>query len=183
MKVKKLHCPSCGASIRIKKGQEMLSCPYCDSTIVVQDVIPRERVSKHVTEITIPSQIPVEFATEHIKRSCSGVIVSLAISLLIGVGALVFFLSKSSDIGKALQDPIGSLTGGGIPVTMEFGGPGMGAGYFQDPEHICVGPEGNIFIGEYEIGKIQIFDSEGYFLDQWNFGKSDEIYLKSMALS
>jgi len=183
MNIKKLNCPSCGASIKVKKDQEMISCPYCDSTIVVQDEIPRERVSKHITEITNTSQIPVEFATESIKRSCSGVVISLAISLLFGIGILVFFLINSSDVDKMLEDPIGSLTGGGIPVILEFGGPGMGAGYFQEPEHICVGPEGNIYVGEFETGKIQIFDNEGNFLDQWNFGKSDEIYLRSMALS
>lgn len=180
MKIRDLNCPSCGASLKIKKDQEMLSCPYCGSTVMVtKSTFPKES-SDHTLEINavLPPMI------ESSRRSCTRTIVSVTIFLLIGLGALIFFFSKSPDIRKTLQGPILAITGGSaVPVVLEFGEEGMGAGYFQTPSHICVDTQGNIYVGDRKTGRIQIFDPEGNYTGQWNFGESDDISLYSMALT
>ncbi|MEN8208429.1 MAG: hypothetical protein ABFR50_04175 [Candidatus Fermentibacteria bacterium] len=187
MKIKKFDCPSCGASLKIKKGQEMLTCPYCDSTVMVPKAASPDSPSVHTPSHTpIPSSIQLSeiLNTQKIGRSCSRTIISVAVSLLLGIGALVFFLINSSDMKEVLEGPIATITGGSsIPVVLEFGGEGMGAGYFQDPECVCVDSEGNLYVGECKTGRIQMFDSDGNYTGQWSYGESDDSYLYSMALS
>ncbi|NOQ23481.1 MAG: hypothetical protein GQ565_12660 [Candidatus Aegiribacteria sp.] len=181
MKIKNFDCPSCGASLKIKKGQEMLSCPYCDSTVMVSRSISSDESSGH-TPTTIRPQVILD--AESIHRSWSRTIVSVVIFLLIGFSTLIFSLLQSSDAKEMLQGTISTITGeSAVPVVLEFGGEGMGAGYFQDPVQICVDPQGNIYVGDHETGRIQIFDPGGNHTGQWDFNKSDDVYLRSMALS
>ena len=187
MKIKNFDCPSCGASVKIKKGEDMITCPYCDSTVIVPKSsshdIPSGFTPVHTPETT-PFQPPVILDVERIRRSCSRTIVSIAISLFIGLGSLVFVLTNSSDVRELLKGPIAAITGeSAIPVVLEFGGEGLGAGYFQDPENVCVDSQGNIYIGENRTGRIQIFDSAGNYSGQWSYGEPDDFYLYSMALS
>ena len=187
MKIKNFKCPSCGASLKIKKDQDMLSCPYCDSTVMVPKSASPDKPSSPApshSPITTSYQLSEILDTDRIRRSCSRTIISVAISLVLGVGALVIFLMNSSNIGEILKGPISAITGGAaIPVVLEFGGEGMGAGYFQDPVQICVDPQGNIYVGEQKTGRIQIFDEEGNYTGQLIYAEPDEFYLYSMALS
>ena len=187
MKIKNFKCPSCGASLKIKKDQSMLSCPYCDSTVMVPKSASPDKPSSPApshSPITTSYQLSEIMDTDRIRRSCSRTIISTAVSLLIGLGVLVFFLMNSSDIGEILKGPIAAITGGSaIPVVLEFGGEGMGAGYFQDPEGLCVDSQGNIYVGESHTGRIQIFDSAGNYTGQWIYAEPDEFYLYSMAIS
>ena len=187
MKIKNFKCPSCGASVKVKKGEDMLTCPYCDSTIMVPkstSPVTPSSPAPGLPPTTTSYQLSEIMDTEGIRRSCSRTIVSVAVSLLLGLGALVFFLTNSSGVREMLEGPISAITGeSAVPVVLEFGGEGMGAGYFQDPEAVCVDSQGNIYVGEFETGKIQIFDSAGNYTGQWSFGEPDEVYLYSMALS
>lgn len=171
MRIRNFDCPSCGASLKIKKGQETLSCPYCDSTVIVPDSISSDGSSGRTPE-TMPVPPSVILDAGNIKKSCSTTIISVVLFIVLGVGAFVFYLAGPAGIG-----------GSAIPVVLEFGGPGMGAGYFQKPQQICVDTRGNIFVGDYETGRIQTFDIDGNYTGQWNFSVSDDIYLRSMALS
>ncbi len=187
MKIKNFKCPSCGASLKIKKDQDMLSCPYCDSTVMVPKSASPVRPSVHAPDpapIASSFQLPEILNVQRIGRSCTRTIISMAVSLLLGLGVLVFFLMNSSDIGEILKGPIAAITGdSAIPVVLEFGGEGMGVGYFQDPVQICVDQQGNIYVGEKKTSRIQIFDEEGNYTAQWIYAEPDEFHLYSMALS
>jgi hypothetical protein len=50
---------------------------------------------------------------------------------------------------------------------LEFGSEGIGAGQFKDARSIGLDGAGHIFVGEYEGGRIQVFDSAGKFLKTW----------------
>jgi hypothetical protein len=50
---------------------------------------------------------------------------------------------------------------------LEFGSEGIGAGQFKDARSIGVDAAGHIFVGEYEGGRIQVFDAGGKFLKTW----------------
>lgn len=182
MKIRNFSCPSCGASLKVDEGQKTLSCPYCDSTVIVPEHMSGDDVEEWKGTFTAESvQTP---ARTYTGKSCSTVLVSLIIFIVMAAGGLVFWLASSNRLKEALQGPIAAVTGGpDIPVVMEFGGEGMRAGYFQDAEHVRVDPQGNIYVGEFSSGRIQTFDPQGNYTGQWNIGKSDQIYLHSMDLS
>jgi NHL repeat. len=50
---------------------------------------------------------------------------------------------------------------------MEFGSEGIGPGMFTSASSIAVDGSGRIYVGEYDDGRIQVFDPEGKFITQW----------------
>jgi DNA-binding beta-propeller fold protein YncE/DNA-directed RNA polymerase subunit RPC12/RpoP len=67
-------------------------------------------------------------------------------------------------------------------MTLSFGGEGVGPGLFSDARYVAIDPtNGNILVGEYTGGRIQVFDSAGKFLTQWQVGNSKTI-LRDMAI-
>jgi ribosomal protein L7/L12 len=50
---------------------------------------------------------------------------------------------------------------------LEFGSEGIGAGQFKDARSIGLDGAGHIFVGEYDGGRIQVFDADGKFLKTW----------------
>jgi DNA-directed RNA polymerase subunit RPC12/RpoP len=52
-------------------------------------------------------------------------------------------------------------------VALTFGAEGTGPGRFTDARHIAVDGEGNIYVGEYSDGRIQVFDPLGDFISLW----------------
>jgi streptogramin lyase len=68
-----------------------------------------------------------------------------------------------------------------VTEVLSFGEPGTGAGAFDDPRHIAVDGEGNIYIGEWSAHRVQVFDSEGDFVTQFSVGENDAI-LVAMAV-
>jgi ribosomal protein L7/L12/DNA-directed RNA polymerase subunit RPC12/RpoP len=67
-------------------------------------------------------------------------------------------------------------------LAMTFGGEGSGAGLFSDARLLAVDPQnGNIAVAEAETGRIQVFDSAGKFLTQWNAGEKAQ-YMEDMDI-
>lgn len=62
---------------------------------------------------------------------------------------------------------------------MSFGREGIGPGMFTDARALAVDGSGNIYVGEYSSGRVQVFDPAGKFVTQWTIGENN--YLKSMA--
>lgn len=50
---------------------------------------------------------------------------------------------------------------------LKFGGEGNGAGKFKDNRVVAVDGNGRIYSGDYQGGKIQVFDAGGKFITQW----------------
>jgi ribosomal protein L7/L12/outer membrane protein assembly factor BamB len=69
------------------------------------------------------------------------------------------------------------------PATLDlsFGGEGNAPGLFQDPRHVAVDSQGNIFIGEYSSGQVQVFNEEGEFITLWSL-PGDNPVLYGMAV-
>lgn len=184
MKIRDFDCPSCGASLHVEKGKKTLSCPYCDSTVIVPDsMIEREDAGWAPAEPSVPPTVIVD--TSAARRSCSSVIISLVVFIIGIAAAVVFWVMRSEEVKEALREPLAAVTGGGggVPVVLEFGGEGMRAGFFQDARHICVDREGNIYVAEYNEGKVQLFDPDGTYTGQWEVAKAEEVYIQGMDLS
>jgi sugar lactone lactonase YvrE len=69
-------------------------------------------------------------------------------------------------------------------VTLAFGNEGTGPGYFTDARFVSVDNNGHIFVGEFNGGRVQVFDDNGKYLTQWKAtgeGTGD-IYLSGMSV-
>jgi outer membrane protein assembly factor BamB/DNA-directed RNA polymerase subunit RPC12/RpoP len=107
-------------------------------------------------------------------------IVAITVGLIIiGVTIAIFLLVSNSTSGGA-NFSYGSYGNArvnearGIPAEskladeiLKFGGEGNGAGKFTDNRHVAVDGDGRIYSGDYQGGKIQVFDSTGKYLTQW----------------
>jgi DNA-binding beta-propeller fold protein YncE len=89
------------------------------------------------------------------------------VAMVAGVAPL--FMSKAREPRSN-----SSVPGGGTrpepsiaTVTLKFGSEGIGPGMFTDARSIAVDGAGNIYVGEYSGGRIQVFDSNGKFVTQW----------------
>jgi hypothetical protein len=58
-------------------------------------------------------------------------------------------------------------------LELSFGEEGQGPGMFTDSRFISVDQAGNIYVGDFEDGRVQIFDSQGGFLRQINIGDTN----------
>jgi DNA-binding beta-propeller fold protein YncE len=60
-------------------------------------------------------------------------------------------------------------------VLLNFGSEGIGPGMFTDARSIAVDGVGRIYVGEYNGGRIQVFDADGKFVTQWTIGDRQTI--------
>lgn len=59
-----------------------------------------------------------------------------------------------------------------------WGQKGSGPGEFEDPHGISIDSQGRLFVADRDNRRIQIFDQEGNFLDQWKqFGRPSGVYI------
>lgn len=75
--------------------------------------------------------------------------------------------------------PVATPTPRLATVLFKFGDSGTGPGYFNDARSIAVDGAGNIYVGEYQGGRIQVFDAGGKFITQWSIG--EKTILRGMA--
>lgn len=111
--------------------------------------------------------------------------ITLALSLgtivVLGVG-LVFLSMPGSSSDHSVSTPAAGTEGSGFARQVRaFGSEGSGPGRFTDARHIGTDGAGNIYVGEYGSGRVQMFDPAGTFLTQWNVG--EDFPVRSMAVS
>lgn len=156
------------------------TCPYCGSSVIV----PSELFSGSRTVPHKITGLPITLNTGHIGKLFSRIILSIVLITLLTGGIVFFFAMKTRSVIESSMDTYKTITGSsGLPVVLEFGGTGMGAGLFQNAKYIAVDANGHIYIGESDTGRIQVFDKNGLYITQWNFGDPDDHYLHSMAAS
>jgi tRNA A-37 threonylcarbamoyl transferase component Bud32/streptogramin lyase len=63
---------------------------------------------------------------------------------------------------------------------ISIGGEGTGPGLFTDARSVGLDEAGRIYVGEYEGGRVQVFDAKGKFLTQWFADR--EFPLRGMAV-
>lgn len=170
-----LDCPSCGASIKVRREASSVICKYCGSSVMV----PAHLAGSYRSSSAVP-------AKGNSYGKTVAILTMTAIFLVIGIGAFVFYLTGAE--GKMVSQVSGDAAVPYEPaaelVVMEFGGPGTGSGYFTDPRGISVDSRGNIYVGERESGRIQVFDRNGCFNHQWSFAdKEEEKFLSAMSCS
>ena len=128
------------------------------------------------------------------KLSSDGVVLmTLGLAGVVGGPAAEDSFNAPSDVLVAPDGVIYVLDGhgeGGNNRVVQFtpdgrfvrswgtGGPGPAAGELSDPHAIAMDSQGRIFVGDRRNIRIQIFDRNGRFLEQWShFGPPSSIYI------
>lgn len=61
---------------------------------------------------------------------------------------------------------------------LEWGTTGSGEGEFSTPHDLAMDSQGRLFVGDRGNSRIQIFDQDGTFIDEWShFGRPSGIYI------
>ncbi len=169
-----LDCPSCGTSVKARRGVASVTCQYCGNSVMVPE---------HLAGSSGVS----EYGNVH-GRSCGRVIlaiVAVSILLVIGVGVFVYTMVGKAEDGVVELSALVSAPYESAPneelVLMEFGGTGTDPGYFTDPNAIVVDNHGNIYVGERETCRVQVFDNAGNFITQWFFPGGEGTLLRAMS--
>jgi len=63
-------------------------------------------------------------------------------------------------------------------LLLSWGSKGTGPGQFALPHNVCVDSKGRVYVADRTNGRIEIFNSEGGFLDQWmGFASPNKVYV------
>jgi streptogramin lyase len=168
-------CPKCGAPVTYDPNiTRTARCAYCESQLAVPNQYQPAQVIRPVA-INISPQV----ASGARKIFSAILIIPILIVVFVFVIILAVFGMINSTIRSVtapLRNPGLTKPGGARTVdaanafasmVLEFGEEGIGPGMMTDARSIAVDGQGNIYIGEYSGGRIQVFDSTGRFLRQW----------------
>ncbi len=68
--------------------------------------------------------------------------------------------------------PAATPTPGFASLATKFGDQGINPGFFNDARSLALDGAGNIYVADYQGGRVQAFDTSGKFLTQWNAGNA-----------
>jgi len=185
------HCPTCGASLPVPDAPSV-RCEYCGSNVLVPAAYRAEKkpelgsispqVMVHVSSAS--SEIPVSSG----RGPLAGIIIFIVVASIVcvtiaGILSAAGVLTTGMLFGNVIEEastqvavsmptsvvkgPTETPSPTPVPplsVELIFGGEGSGAGKFDDPRYIAIDPDGNIFVADYQDGRIQKFDPSGKFL-------------------
>lgn len=130
-----------------------------------------------------PIQVPVARASSRVGCLVGCFVTGLvlfivAVTLIPIFGSAIPLMMQSQGMPEALQTALPEIITQMpevIPTVhhfaeerLNFGGEGTGAGLFTDPRAIAINPKsGNIYVADYQGGRVQAFDANGKFITQW----------------
>jgi hypothetical protein len=166
--IQSLDCPSCGGPLDYNAGNgATIRCPFCSNSVIVPEQLRAPKVD------AIRQQ-----ATSSNPRYLYLVLIIVAIAFSVSIGFFAFRSSgRAPTSTQQLSVPLPSTSKpphiekpkatGFASVAFTFGSEGIGPGLFKDARSIALDSAGNIYVGEYGGGRIQVFDAEGKFVTQW----------------
>lgn len=186
-------CPKCGAPISYEPnafGSGNIKCAYCQSQL---------SLPHHGHPARIISQIDINVgphvAATAKKAAWVMVLIPLLIVVLIVGGVLAGVFGALAPLMRSTNRatspgvapggaPLGSKSGDPANAfareVLKFGSEGIGPGMMTDARSIGVDGNGNIYVGEYLGGRVQVFDANGNFVTQWMVDR--KMPLRGMAV-
>jgi len=169
--MKTFDCPKCGAPISYEPDAlgGNVRCAYCQSQLALPE---------HGRPARIISQIDIN-VSPHITATATKwlwflILVPIVIVVIVigGVFGALAPLMRSAGVSKpSSTSPFGSKAGDPANSfaheVLSFGSEGIGPGMMKDARSIAVDGQGRIYVGEYQGGRIQVFDASGKFITQW----------------
>ncbi|MBN1433900.1 NHL repeat-containing protein [Candidatus Fermentibacterales bacterium] len=175
---REFKCTSCGADLQYFGNDSAITCNYCGSVVIVpKELRQAERDDKGIETYTELATGTVQAATAA-RKSCASAMVGAAVLLVAVAGVVVFLISHQGE--KVLSGVADSVTRGDVSVVLELGGEGPGPGRFMDPRAIAVQGDDYVYVGDYETGRVQVFDTDGEYVSQWTV-EDEHTYMTSLA--
>ena len=168
-------CPKCGAPVSYDPGITTTAhCVYCQSQLAVPDEL-RGQPARVISQIDI--QIGPQIAATASKAIWLVVLIPIFIVVIV-LAAVFGAISRVTKSLSPLTNPVASRRGPGgsrtgdpanafASTVLKFGSEGIGPGMMTDARSIATDGKGNIYVGEYSGGRIQVFDANGSFITQW----------------
>lgn len=174
------QCPKCGAPVSYERdvvGANLTAkCSYCNSALSV----PTAMRPAQVINIDLRNTASGARVVKWILLIVLVPVIGLVIGAIALGGFMVPLFRNTPAVNKnPLTSPRGPNGGRAIPpgskdssptfatLAFKFGEEGIGPGMFKDARSIALDGSGNIYVGEYIGGRIQVFDSTGKFTTQW----------------
>lgn len=173
-------CPKCGAPVTYERSSDLsttkstVRCDYCHSQLIA----PNELAGQPARVVRIQLSSDGKFPKWILLLLAIPLFVLLVIGLAgVGILAPVFYSA-----GRTAKEPPPSTPVRPNPpakekpansfatVLLDFGSEGIGPGMFTDARSIALDGTGRIYVGEYNGGRIQVFDAAGKFVNQWSVG-------------
>jgi LSD1 subclass zinc finger protein len=186
-------CPKCGAPISYEPnpfGSGNIKCAYCQSQL---------SLPHHGHPARIISQIDINVgphvAATAKKAAWVMVLIPLLIVVLVVGGVLAGVFGALAPLMRSTNRATApGVAPGGAPLgsrsadpanafareALKFGSEGIGPGMMTDARSIGVDGNGNIYVGEYLGGRVQVFDANGNFVTQWMVDR--KMPLRGMAV-
>jgi len=173
-------CPNCGAPIPLGDDPPAtVRCPHCTTTVIVPENL-RRRPEPRPVVIRVEAGGPPTISPRLGRGIAIGIIAVVGIATVIGLAGIVLGIGAAvAPAAIPALIPV-LIPSGPPPPLLSFGGEGIGPGFFTDARSIGVDGEGRVYVGEYQGGRIQVFDGDGEFLTQWFADR--EIPLTGMAV-
>ena len=188
MTANELNCPKCGGVVKIKPEDDLTThCPYCDSLIEIPEKF-RKQTNNIVSELIVEMSTfdPVQDQVQDQPRR-------RRLAALIAIGVIVFFggitwaiiavthpaISESAAPGSnetvlaATELPTMTATPNFAYSVNSFGESGIGEGFLNNPQNIAVDGSGNIYVADYDNGRVQRFSSDGEYQASWSVSDED----------
>jgi predicted RNA-binding Zn-ribbon protein involved in translation (DUF1610 family) len=128
------------------------------------------------------SSQPMIVSTRPARSSgCVALFIVLLAAMVVLVGVLVAIAVLVPAMGGSLGEVVGAVTNSYPRVVLSFGGEGTGAGLFTDPRAIAVGPDGAIYVSEFNGGVVKVFNPDGKFVRKFSAGADDSSIIQGMA--
>lgn len=177
--MKTFDCPKCGGPVNYNQdvvGANLTAkCPYCSSQLSVPDEM-RGRPAQVISQVNIDLRNTGKSATKIILIIILIPVIGVIVGVIAMGGFMIPLISRSASSSPPLKrQPVFPI----IPGTkqpekdsfakeiLNFGSEGIGPGMFKDARKIAVDAAGNIYVGEYIGGRVQVFDKTGKFITQW----------------
>jgi sugar lactone lactonase YvrE/DNA-directed RNA polymerase subunit RPC12/RpoP len=183
--MKTLQCPTCGTPLAIG-SEASIKCPSCGNTVLVPAKYrpAQPQPPQFIFQQPVMPTFDMPNVDQMVRRSQRmGLIITIVI-LVFTFGIVGFSLLATSSATQSftsdIQNTIGNITGSlpnvsvpsiskvptAVPLastTLQFGSKGSGAGQFDDSRSIAVDKDGNIYVADYQDGRVQKFDAAGKF--------------------
>jgi len=162
------ECPKCGAPVSYQPdpfGGGAVKCAYCQSQLSLPHHGQPARI---ISQIDINVGPQVTAGARKLIWFLVLVPVVIIIVVMAGVfGALAPLMKSVGSMGGANGGGAGGGSNSFATVVQTFGSEGIGPGMMTDARSIGVDGQGRIYVGEYQGGRVQVFDRDGKFLTQW----------------
>jgi LSD1 subclass zinc finger protein len=188
-----INCPSCGAAVDYPRGATSIKCRYCGQAIRIPRAADGEFDQSLFTvleEASTPINTPLR------RKSSIGCIVlvgGFVVFMILVTVVLPIVLTQQAlqsipEMPSAFQDiataaaqrvsteeptrrsPTAAPTAAPAAVALTIGEEGMGPGQFTNAHLSGLDGDGRLYVGEYIGGRVQVFDREGKFLNQFFVG-------------